>query len=204
MKFVYKGKITGKKVGDKITIQYSMVLNGTTSNTGVNNLPFFTTTISDNGKVLKIIDGRKTTTTNISVLSTKNTYQAQTDNGIITFTVKASKVKKRVDLAITKVKKVKTKDKSVVVYKVTIKNIGTKKSKKTILTIQHIRKNGYKSKKMVKKVKALKPGQKVTYKITFFHDNNHHKYCYKQVFIVNPKKTQNEVTYKNNKKVLKG
>ncbi|MDR1721798.1 MAG: hypothetical protein LBR24_01975 [Methanobrevibacter sp.] len=87
-----------------------------------------------------------------------------------------------------KVKKLKSKVKSVVVYKVTIKNIGGKKSKKTTLTIQHIRKNGYKSKKKVKKIKALKPGQKVTYKITFFHDNNHHRLCYKQVFILNPKK----------------
>jgi len=294
MKFTSKGIITGKKVGDTITVDYDLVLNGTTDDTtGVENLPIFSLTLSCNGKVLKTIaDARKAQTFNLPTLATKNTFKAQADygirlidanatklkttvkvttktvkqgkktyiqvtvkdergnavagkkvtitfngktytgttnsKGVATFKIVASKagkhkitakyagdekyaessktakqvVKARVDLAIMKVKKLKSKNKEVVVYKITIKNLGGKKSKATTLNIQHFRKDGFKSKIKVTKVKALKPGQKVTYKITSFPDKQHNKKCYKEAIILNPKKTQDEITYKNNKKVI--
>ncbi|MDR1721745.1 MAG: Ig-like domain repeat protein [Methanobrevibacter sp.] len=290
--------IYGKKIGDIITIEYALVLNGTTNTKGSDKLPLFTVTVSDNGTIKSIADGRKVTKVNVSLKATNNSYKAQADNGVVVLDLVLSKIKttltvavstifqgkntniqvilkdefgkaisgqivtitinkknyskttnnmglatfaisglkkgvyevnakyngdqsylpvtknatqlvkaiitkKEVDLAITKIKKLKSKYKTAVVYKLTIKNLGTKKSKKTKLNIQHLRKNGFKSKIKVKKVKVLGAGKKVTYKITFFHDNDHHRLCYKQVFTLNPKKTQKELTYKNNKKVLK-
>ncbi|MDR1721693.1 MAG: hypothetical protein LBR24_01430 [Methanobrevibacter sp.] len=113
-------------------------------------------------------------------------------------------VAKKVDLAIKKIKIVKSsKKKQVIVYKVTIKNIGNKKSKKTNLVFWHIRNHKLKIKNKVYKVKALKPGQKVTLVVKYYPDRDKHKYCHKHYFVVNLKKTMKEKTYKNNKKVLK-
>jgi hypothetical protein len=47
-------------------------------------------------------------------------------------------------------------------------------------------------------IKNIKTGKKVSYKISF-----NKKLYYKVSLTVNPKKTQEEISYKNNKKVLK-
>jgi len=182
---------------------------------------------------LKSAAGKAIANNVIYVTINKKTYTLHTDvNGVATLNVKGLKAgnykafakfngdntylpsnittnqvvkakKTYVDLAITKIKKIKSKNKQVAVYKITIKNKGNKASKKTTLTIQHIRKNGFKSKIKVVKVKALKAGKQKTYTVKFLPDRNHHKLCTTQVFKVNPKKSIKEKSYKNNKKIIK-
>jgi len=111
-------------------------------------------------------------------------------------------VDKKVDLAITKVQKVKSSLKNQkIAYKVTIQNNGNLKSGKTTLALWHIR-GKFKTKTKIVNVKSLRPGQKVTLNVKYYSDNKKHKLCHSQYFVVNPSKNIKETTYKNNEKIL--
>ncbi|WP_394325462.1 hypothetical protein [Methanobrevibacter arboriphilus] len=112
-------------------------------------------------------------------------------------------VNPKVDLAILKVKKIKNRyNKQVSKYIVTIQNKGSLKSKKTQLKLWHVRK-GIKIHSKYINIKPIKGNGKINIIVTYYPDKAHHKYCKKQYFVLNPKKTMNEITYKNNKKVIK-
>jgi predicted outer membrane repeat protein len=104
MIFTNNSSTSGKKVGDNITVNYALVLNGTTDSSGANKLPYFTVTISDNGKVLDTIDGRENKTFNIPILSTNNTYNAVVDYENISLNVKASKSNTTIVISATTIK----------------------------------------------------------------------------------------------------
>ncbi|MBZ9570003.1 Ig-like domain repeat protein [Methanobrevibacter sp. TMH8] len=110
-------------------------------------------------------------------------------------------IKAKVDLAITSIKKVKTSNKKIAAYKVTIANFGSLKSKATTLKFWHVR-HGKVIKSKYAKVKAISSGKKITLIVKYYPDRALHKYCKKECFFVNPKKTMNEISYKNNLKVV--
>jgi hypothetical protein len=126
------------------------------------------------------------------------------DNTYASFmTSKYQIVNPKVDLAILKVKKIKNRyNKQVSKYIVTIQNKGSLKSKKTQLKLWHVRK-GIKIHSKSINIKPIKGNKKINIIVTYYPDKAHHKYCKKQYFVLNPKKTMNEITYKNNKKVIK-
>lgn len=117
--------------------------------------------------------------------------------------ISPKKTTKKADLAILKVQKLKSSiNKQVISYKITIKNRGNLKSGKTTLALWHIRHN-VKTKVKIVNIKALKPGEKITFVVSYYPDRDCHKYCKKQYFVLNPLKNIKELTYKNNKKILK-
>ena len=113
------------------------------------------------------------------------------------------KAPKKADLAILKVKKVKSSNKKAITYKVTIKNLGSLKSGKTSLAFWHIRNNKFKTKVKVASVKALKAGQKVTLTVKYYADKSKHKFCHEHYFVVNPNKNIKESSYNNNMMLIK-
>jgi len=139
---------------------------------------------------------------NNSVSNEKST-ESNTKNTPVTKKNTNSKSPKKADLAILKVKKVKSSNKKATVYKVTIKNIGSLKSGKTSLAFWHIRNNKYKTKVKVSNVKALKAGQKVTLTVKYYADGSKHKFCHEHYFVVNPNKNIKESSYNNNMMLLK-
>jgi hypothetical protein len=110
-------------------------------------------------------------------------------------------VKAKVDLSIVKITKVKSKNNKIKAYKVTIQNKGSLKSKKTTLKTQLTKTRG-KSQIKIVTVKAIAGGKKITVLVKLL-DSNNHKFSKNGVFVLNPKKTQSEITYKNNKKTIK-
>lgn len=83
----------------------------------------------------------------------------------------------------------------------TIVNSGSLKSKATYLKFWHVR-NGKIIKPKYAKVKSIGSGKKITLIVKYYSDRVLHKYCKKECFFVNPKKTMNEISYKNNLKVV--
>ncbi|WP_157082469.1 beta strand repeat-containing protein [Methanobrevibacter cuticularis] len=110
-------------------------------------------------------------------------------------------VKPKVDLSIVSIKKSKTSNRQVFNYEVVIQNKGSLKSKITNLHLWHVR-NAFKTKIKNVKVKSLKAGEKTTLIISYYPDSQLHKYC-KTYLSLNPKKTMDEITYKNNLKIVK-
>ncbi|MCL2116745.1 MAG: DUF11 domain-containing protein, partial [Methanobrevibacter sp.] len=121
---------------------------------------------------------------------------------------KVQVVKPKVDLSIAKIRLIHASNKrtksQVAYYKVTIQNKGSLKSKSTRLLSWHIH-NGIKIKNKYMKIKPLKGGQKKTYIFKYYPDRDHHKHCMRhQYYVLNPKKTMKEISYKNNKVLLIG
>ncbi|RBQ22351.1 hypothetical protein ALNOE001_20940 [Candidatus Methanobinarius endosymbioticus] len=101
-----------------------------------------------------------------------------------------TKVIKKVDLDISKIKKIKSsKNKKIITYKITIQNKGNLKSGKTTLSLCHIRNNKFKSKVKIINIKGIKPKQKITLTVKFYPDNQNHNLCKTEYFVLNPSKT---------------
>ncbi|MDR0913423.1 MAG: Ig-like domain repeat protein [Methanobrevibacter sp.] len=107
------------------------------------------------------------------------------------------------DLTMSKITKVKSRNKQLAIYKVTIKNIGKKDSPKTQIWLQHWKYNGWKTKIVKVNIPPIGAGKSLTSTITFLPDGRNHRNCQYQWFYINPLKTFKESSYKDNLKYVR-
>ena len=64
--------IVNPTIGHNFSFNYTFTLNGTTTSTGANNLPFFNVTLSINNNIITITDARKNTNQTIEIAALQN------------------------------------------------------------------------------------------------------------------------------------
>ena len=220
---VYVDLISFDPATGTFKFDYSFKLNDASIPLTTSRLPDFTTNVISTGSAVVAPFDAKTTKA-ITTTESKNglvTYTFKTDNNIIirngtvniptpttpvnnvtavNNTIPVVAVKKSADLVIGKIIKVKSKNKKISTYKITIKNAGNLKSKACILKFWHVR-NGKTIKAKYAKINALDSGKSITLTIRYYPDRDHHKFC-KHYFMINPNKSVSESSYKNNLKVI--
>ena len=176
---------------------------------------------------LKDVNGKALSKKRIKVIVGGKTYTKATNSkGLVSFSVKGLKggkrtvkvsfagdglfygssvskvqsVKPRVDLAIVGVKALRSGNRQVATYRITIANKGSLKSRATRLVLWHARKF-VKIKNMNVRVGSIGAGKKKSFVVSYYPDRDHHRFCIGEYFVLNPKKSMDEISYKNNRVV---